>query len=191
MPREDCEGAGAAAKIFVIQGRRRTVDHRGRQAQAACRVRGDGKRTLRYLEESEDLKVGVTELQERLEMTEEEGVSSIRQTAQQAKNEGGQKIFEIFRQGEGVRNASLARWNAQLKGLTELEKRCQHILQEVKLLSERQEVLKGMVEDKIRLQSRVTEKYYEQIFEEVKEPEEKKSKEALLFVQKRHILTIY
>ena len=38
----------------------------------------------------------------------------------------------------------------------------------------------------IRLQSRATEKYYEQNFEEVKELEEKKSKEALLPVQKKH-----
>ena len=49
------------------------------------------------------------------------------------------------------------------------------------LLSEIQEVLKGMVEDKIRLQSRATEKYW-------KELEGKKSKEALLLVQiKAHI----
>ena len=61
----------------------------------------------------------------------------------------------------------------------ELERRCQEVIQEVELLSERQEVLKGMVEDMIRLQSRATEKYYEQIFEEVKELEKKKSKEAL------------
>ena len=59
------------------------------------------------------------------------------------------------------------------------------MMHDVKLLSERQEVLKGMVEDKIRLQSRATEKYYEQIFEEMKELEEKKSKEALLLVQKK------
>ena len=58
------------------------------------------------------------------------------------------------------------------------------MMQEVKLLSEREEVLKGMVEEKIRLQSRATEKYSEQIFEEMKELEEKKSKEALFFVQK-------
>ena len=38
------------------------------------------------------------------------------------------------------------------------------MVQEVKLSSERQEVLKGTVEDKIRLQSSATEKYYEQIF---------------------------
>ena len=41
-------------------------------------------------------------------------------------------------------------------------------------------------ETEIRLQSRATEKYYEQNFEEVKELEEKKSREALLPVQKKH-----
>ena len=65
------------------------------------------------------------------------------------------------------------------------------MMQEVKLLSERQEILKGMVEDKLRLQSRATEKYYEQIFEEMKELEEKKSKEALLLVQKKRTLWRY
>ena len=66
------------------------MDLRGRQAQAACCVRGDGQ---------ENLKVGVTELHEQLGMSEEAGVSS-RKVAQQAMNENGQKIFEIFGQGE-------------------------------------------------------------------------------------------
>ena len=46
---------------------------------------------LLYLEDSEDLKVGVTELQEQLGISEEEGVS-IKHIAQQATNENGQKI---------------------------------------------------------------------------------------------------
>ena len=48
----------------------------------------------------------------------------------------------------------------------------------MKLVSERQDVLAGLVEDKIRLQRKATEKYYEMIFEEMRELEEKKSKEA-------------
>ena len=77
---------------------------------------------LAYLEDSEDLKVGVTELQEQLGTSEEAGVS-IKQIAQQAMNENGQKLFEIFRQGEEeVFIASRARGNAQLKSLAELEK---------------------------------------------------------------------
>ena len=57
-------------------------------------------------------------------------------------------------------------------------------MQEVKLLSGRQEVLQGMVEDKIRLPRRTTEKYYDQIFEEM-ELEEKTSGEAPLIVQEK------
>ena len=101
------------------------------------------KRMLGYFEDSGDLKVGISELKEQLETPEEEG-RSIMQIAKQARNEKGQKIFDIFRQGEEEECiASLARWNTQLKSLAELERRCQGMMQEVKLLSERQEVLKG------------------------------------------------
>ena len=54
------------------------------------------KGTLRYLEDSEGLKVSVTELQEQLGTSEEAGIS-IKQVAQQARNENGQNMFEIFR----------------------------------------------------------------------------------------------
>ena len=40
-----------------------------------------------------------------------------------------------------VHIGSLERWATQLKGLAELERRCQDLTEEVKLLSERQEVL--------------------------------------------------
>ena len=42
-PERSLENAVAAAKFDFIQGRRRSVDLCGRQAQAACRVRGDGQ----------------------------------------------------------------------------------------------------------------------------------------------------
>ena len=54
---------------------------------------------LRHLEDSDDVKVGIAELQEQLKISEEAG-TSIRQMAQQAMSENGRKIFEIFRQGE-------------------------------------------------------------------------------------------
>ena len=47
---------------------------------------------LRYQEDSEDLKVGVTELQEQLGISEETGIS-IKQIAQQAMNENDQLFF--------------------------------------------------------------------------------------------------
>ena len=42
------------------------------------------------------------------------------------------------------------------------------------------------MEDNIRMQSRATEKYNEQIFEEMKELEEKKSEETLLTCVDKH-----
>ena len=53
------------------------------------------KRMLKYTEDRGDVKVGVTGVQEQLEISEEVGIS-IRQVAQQAMNENDQKIFEIF-----------------------------------------------------------------------------------------------
>ena len=122
----------------------------------------------------------------------EEAGFSIMQIAKQARTEKGHKIVEFFRQGENeVYIASLARWDTQLKGLAELGRRCQDLVQEVKLQSDRQEVLNGMVEDKIRLQSKATEKYYETIFEELREPEVKKSKEsAVSRTEKAHFDTM-
>ena len=55
------------------------------------------------------------------------------------------------------------------KDLAELKRMFQNIMQEVTLLSERQEVLKDMVEDTIKLQNGATENYYEQIFKEMME----------------------
>ena len=135
---------------------------------------------LKYLEDNEDVKVGLRELKEQLEMLEEASIS-VMQIAKQARNERGQKIFQIFRQEENeVYIVSSARWVTQLKRLVELERRCQDLMQEVKLPSERQEVLAGLVEDKSGLQSSATEKYFETIFEEMRELEEKQSKEEAL-----------
>ena len=47
------------------------------------------KRMLKYLEDSDDVKVGITELQERLEISAKVGIS-IRHVAQQATNEHDQ-----------------------------------------------------------------------------------------------------
>ena len=89
------------------------------------------RRMQKYPEDSEDLKVGLSELKEQLEMPEEVGFS-IMLIAQQARNEKGEKLFETFRREENeVYIASLARWDTQLNGLVELERRCQDLMQEV------------------------------------------------------------
>ena len=79
--------------------------------------------------------------------------------------------------------ASLATWDTQLNGLVELERRCQDLMQEVKLLCERLEVLTGMV-----VSEKAPKKYQEKVFEEIKEFEEQRAKEALELVQKKHML---
>ena len=58
--------------------------------------------------------------------------------------------------------------------------------QEIQVLTERQEIFKSTMEDKLKLQSRANERYHDQIFEEIKELEQKKSEEALLLVQKKY-----
>ena len=50
---------------------------------------------LRYLDNGDDVKVGITELQERLGVPVQIGIS-IQQVAQLARSENGQKIFEVF-----------------------------------------------------------------------------------------------
>ena len=101
------------------------------------------KRMLGYLEDSEDLKVGISELKEHLETLEETGFS-VMQMAKQARNEKGQQIFDIFRQGE-ERRCVLPVWRDGTRNWRVWRNwRCQGMMQEVKLLSERQEVLKGM-----------------------------------------------
>ena len=53
------------------------------------------------------------------------------------------------------------------------------------------EIFKSTMEDKLKLQSRANERYRDQIFEEIKELEQKKSEEALRMVQKNHDLWKY
>ena len=145
------------------------------------------KRMLRYLEDSEDLKVSVTELEEQLRMSEEASIS-IEQVAQQARNEEGQHLFWSFfaRRRRGMHCHSWPDGTPKRSGGE--GKKSQNVRQEGNLLSERQEIFRGMVEDKIRMQSRATEKYYEQIFYKMKELEEKKYEDGLLLVQKKYDL---
>ena len=76
----------------------------------------------------------------------------------------------------------------ELKGLVELERRCQDLMQEVQLQSERQDVLGGMV-SKRDMQKEAPKNYQENVFEEFLELEEQRAKEALELVQKKHMLT--
>ena len=105
-----------------------------------------------------------TELQEQLGMLEEAGIS-ILQVTQQGRNENGQQIL-MFSGKEKKRLciASWARWNAQLKRSGRVGKEVSENEAESELyLSEKQEIFRGMVEGKIRMQSRAAKKYHEQL----------------------------
>ena len=98
---------------------------------------------LRFLDNSDDVKVGITELQERVEVPEQIGIS-IQQVARQAMHEDGQKIFEIFWQEEELCIASWA--EAQRKGQVDLERKCQDTSRGIQTLNKRQEIFQSKTE---------------------------------------------
>ena len=126
------------------------------------------KGMLRYLDNCNDVKVGITELRERAEVPLQFGISS-QQVARQAMNEDGQKISEVFWQEEGeLCVASWARWEAQRKGFVDMERRCQDKSREIQMLNKGQETFQNAIEGKLRVQDRASERKQDQIIEEVK-----------------------
>ena len=93
-------------------------------------------------------------------------------------NEDGQKIFEIFWQEEGkLFVARWARWEAQRKGLVDLERKCQDTSRDTLMLNKRQEILQSAIEGKLRVQDRARERLQDQIIEEIEELESTKTEE--------------
>ena len=116
------------------------------------------KGVLRYLDNSNDVKVSITELKERVEVHLQFRIS-IQQVAQQAMNENGQKIFEIcWQEFEELCIASWVRWEAQRKGLVDLERRCQDISRETQMLNTRQETFQNAIERELGVQDRANER---------------------------------
>ena len=122
------------------------------------------KGMLRYLDNCNEVKVGITALQERVEAPAQIGIS-IQQVAQQAMNEDGQKIFEVFWKEEGeLFVASWARLEAQRKGIVDME-RCQDTSREIQVLNKRKENFQNAIEGKLRVQNREIERLQDQINE--------------------------
>ena len=115
------------------------------------------KGILRYLDNCNEVKVGTTELQERVQVPAQICIS-IQHVAQQAMNEDGHKIFEVFWQEErDLCIASGARWEAQRKGSVDLERRCQDKSHEIQMLNRRQEVFQNAIEGKLTQSARQSE----------------------------------
>ena len=86
---------------------------------------------------------------------------------------------------------SSARWEAQWKGLVDLERGCQDISREIQMLNKRQEIFQNAIEGKLRVQDRASERLQDQIIEEIKELESTKTEEALQTAGKEHDLWMY
>ena len=80
----------ALYRLLCLSKARRRPEKRRRTA-----FENLAKGVLRYLDNCNEVKVGITELQERVAVPAQVGIS-IPQVAQQAMNEDGQKIFELI-----------------------------------------------------------------------------------------------
>ena len=88
-------------------------------------------------------------------------------------------MFQIFNE---VLVASMARWEEHLKMLVVLERECLALREEEQHLKrETRRVLTTLMEGKV-----APEDFPRQIFQELKELEEQKTKEALEVVQRKH-----
>ena len=112
---------------------------------------------------------------------------NIEHFARQARSEKRKKLFQIFSiQGASeIVVASMVRWEEYLRVLIVLER---ELKEASEILSEKQVLLATVLEDKMSMQKVAPEKYQEKIFEESKELEEQKAKEALELLGRKHKL---
>ena len=145
----------------LVASRHRWLEYQGQRVLQQERSQSDlcwrkacegiARRMIKYLEDSEITKVSTIELEEQVLAPNEPRINVVR-IARLARNEKKEQLFQILRQREGeVLIASMARWDVQLKGLVELERRCQSRA-DVEYLCERQDVLKDLVVSKKDMQ---------------------------------------
>ena len=149
------------------------------------------KEMLRYLNNSDDVKVGITELQERLEVPLPIGIS-IQQVASRREVKMAKRFLKFFfcmkkknyvlPAGPDGRRSGKASSNWKEDVKTKSGKQ---------MLRKRQEIFKNAIEGKLRVQRRASESLQDQIIEEIKEIEHTKTEEALQLVRKEHHLWMY
>ena len=146
------------------------------------------RRILSYLDNSEALKVSTKELKEQGLSPSEPSVN-MEHIVRQARSEKKKKLFQISSiQGtKEIRVASMARWKEHLRMLIVLERHCLELREEIEHLTDKQEVA-SVMEGKMSMQKVALEDFQRQIFQELKELEEQKTKEALELVKRKHKL---
>ena len=147
------------------------------------------KSMLRYLDNCNEVKVGITELQERVEVPEQISIST-QQVARQAMNEDGQKkIFgSILERRRKIICGQLGQMGSAAERLSRLGKKVSDISREIQMLNKRQEIYQNAIEGKLRGQDRASERLQDQIVEEIKDLESTKTEEALQQAEKEHDL---
>ena len=135
------------------------------------------------------LKVGTKELEEHVLAPNEPSVD-IEHIVRQTRSEKHKRLFQtLSRQGaKEILVASVARWEEHLRMLTVQERECLDLSEAIEQLSEKQELLVTLMESKKCLQRDAPERFQKQIFQELKELEEQKSKEALEQLGRKHEL---
>ena len=117
---------------------------------------------------------------------------STQKVAQQATNEDGQKIFEVFwQEGEELCIASWARWVEQRKFSVDLERSCEDLGRGIQMLNKRQEIFQDAIEGRLSVQDRASERMQDRIIEEVEDLVHRKTEEALQIAEKEHALWMY
>ena len=149
------------------------------------------KSMLRYLDNCNEVKVGITELQEWVVVPEQICIS-VQQVARQGVNEDGQTQFEVFWQQEGeLCIASWARWEAQRKVSVDLDRRCQDISREIQMLNKRQEIFQNAIEGKLIVQDRASERMHDEIMKNLRNWCTQRTEAALQLAVKEHDLWMY
>ena len=146
---------------------------------------------LRYLENSEELKVCITELQEQLEVFVQIG-TTWQQVAQQVRNEIGQKVLKSFGKkkksyekpvGQGAMRSGKAWWSWKEGVRTEVRK--------YKRWTKDKKYLNNAIEGKLGVQSRANDRLHDQIIEEIQEIEHTMTEKTLNLVRKENDLWRY
>ena len=137
--------AAAAAKFVVRQRRRKPLGPDGRQAKARYCLREIGKGNVEILCNSEKVKVVSLNCKNDWRYLYKV-VFPFSKWPSRQEVKMASRFLKYF--GEKKKRSMLPAgpdWNAQWKGLVELDRRCQDTSREIQMLNERQEILRSKV----------------------------------------------
>ena len=94
----------------------------------------------RWADRCEALKVNLVEVEESLRTPESVDGDCLK-IARMARHQNGEKLFMIFeKEQDEIHISSKARWECQVTGLEEIERRCSELSEEMDTLRENQKI---------------------------------------------------